>query len=283
MIPNVIDSRLDRARLVRDGGAVGGLSLVVAVVLVSLFFVRSAAAAPINYGSFSGTTVDYIDVTEESNSGDPLPLFGAPTVSGDSLDFNPVGFDANSSGGGADITDSNLSFEVHAKTGHAIKNILLSEAGDTTIAGFGDNGTLTSVTADGVLNIYEVDGVGIGLPGIPIALTFTPLGGIYKLGDLGGGPFYHTQWSGSLLLDIHQILTQNSIPFTYGATKISLNIDNTLTAVSQSGTTALIAKKDFGGISITVNVPEPGAALGFGLGFVGLFAGARRKAQHVSP
>jgi hypothetical protein len=36
-------------------------------------------------------------------------------------------------------------------------------------------------------------------------------------------------------------------------------LDNVLVAVSQPGTSALISKKDFGGISVRVNVPgEPG-------------------------
>lgn len=253
------------------------LAIATGVVLGSLLTCQSSHAAPINYGTFMGNTVSYVDVTEDSNSGDALPLFGPPAVSGDSMDFNPVGFDANSSGGGADITDGNLKFGVYAKPGFAIKNLLLNEAGDTTIAGFGDNGTLTRVTADGVLNISEVDGVGIGLAGIPISLTFIPLGGSYQLGDLGGGPFFHTQWGGSLFLNLNQILTANSVPFTTGATKISINLDNTLTAVSQAGTTALIAKKDFGGMSITINVPEPASFVLAGLGLLGFVATRRRS------
>jgi hypothetical protein len=268
-------SRHQAARMLYPKRSLTQLIIAASVVLFTLSLGHGAQAAPINYGTFVGTTVDYVDVTEDSNSGDPLPLFGAPVAFGDALDFNPVGFEASSSGGGADITDSNLSFKIDAHDGHAITNVMLSEAGDTTIAGFGDNGTLTSVTADGVLNIHEVDGVGVGLAGIPISLTFTPNGGNYKLGDLGGGPFFHTQWSGSLFLDLNAILTANSVSHTYGATLVSLNLDNTLTAVSQDGTTALIAKKDFGGISITVNVPEPISVALVGWGIVGL-AGIRR-------
>ena len=70
-----------------------------------------------------GTHVTYVNVTEDSGADEPLPLFGAPTVTGNSIDFNPVGFDAGSSGGGSDITDSNLVFMVIAKSGSRISEL----------------------------------------------------------------------------------------------------------------------------------------------------------------
>ena len=51
------------------------------------------SAAPINYGNFNGTNVMYLGVTEDSST-DPTPLFGPPTVTNDSLSFNPVSFGA---------------------------------------------------------------------------------------------------------------------------------------------------------------------------------------------
>ena len=253
----------------------------VATLTPLLFAVaQKSSAVPMNYGTFVGNTVTYVDVTEDSNSGDPLPLFGAPTVSGDSLDFNPVGFSATSMGVGSDITDANLAFMVTANPGFAISNFNLSEAGDTTLAGFGSDTTFTSVTADGVLNINEVDGMGINTLSIPIALSFVPSGGGFGLlTDGGGGPFYHTQWTGSLFVDIHAELAANNVPFTFGATKISINLDNTLTAVSEAGTQSLIAKKDFGGVSFTVNIPEPGTMTLVGFALVGLVIGGRRQSR----
>jgi hypothetical protein len=70
-------------------------------------------------------------------------------------------------------------------------------------------------------------------------------------------------------VNIHQIVPN--------ATKVSIDLTNTLTASSQAGTMSLINKKDFGGISITVNIPEPtslvlaafGLALWASLGRVG--------------
>jgi hypothetical protein len=65
-----------------------------------------------------------------------------------------------------------------------------------------------------------------------------------------------------------------------GATKISIDLDNTLVAVSQASTSASVAKKDFGGITIRSNVrlepgggpevPEPTTFVLTGLGVMGL-------------
>ncbi len=53
-------------------------------------------------------------------------------------------------------------------------------------------------------------------------------------------------------------------------TKISVNFDNKLLAISQSGTTSLIAKKDTNGIIVTTNIPEPTSCL---LAMFGLVVG----------
>src|SRR3990172_92894 len=107
--------------------------------------VAQPAVAGILYGNFFGNTVDYLAVEEDSNSGDTLPLFGAPNVSADSLDFDPVGFDAHATGAaGNDVTDGNLKFIIMSHAGHAIDSVKLSEAGDTTLAGFGNDMTFTS-------------------------------------------------------------------------------------------------------------------------------------------
>jgi hypothetical protein len=269
---------------------------------------RHSVGAQINYGTFAGSNVIYVDVTEDSGEDEDLPLFGEPTVTENSIDFNPVGFDASSMDGGSDITDSNLVFMVTAKSGARLQSLTFSEAGDTTLAGnvpMGSMNTASSVTATGVLDIQEVDvdgdaifdPVGINHISVPFSLTFTPSGGTYFLGtDGSGGPIFHTPWTGSATLDIDAILIANGIMVPPGvidpeggATKISIDLDNTLTAVSADGTSSHIAKKDFGGISIRTNVriepggdpsepiiPEPASLVLAGLGFLGLLQGRRR-------
>ena len=255
-------------------------SLVAALALC--FSTSLIHAAAINYGNFMGNTVTYVGVTEDSNSGDATPLFGAPTVSGDSIDFNPVGFSANATGaGGVDVTDGQLLFMVVAKPGSAIENFQLSEAGDVTLAGFGTDATFASVSANVFLNISEVNGFAVNTISVPLSMAFTPSGGTFGLGsDGGGGPLYNSAWSGNLFINLNAIVAANNL--NGKATKITVNIDNTLVALSQANTFSLIAKKDFGGVSITVNrppgnpiVPEPTSAALVGLAVFGLAAGRR--------
>ena len=147
---------------------------------------------------------------------------------------------------------------IMAHAGKSITNISFFEAGDTTLGGLGNDNTNTAVTASGTITVNAVDGVNIAPLVRPIALTFTPSGGTYGLQtDGAGGPIFHTPWTGSLLVNVGQILTQAGVPFTFGASKVSIDLVNTLSAATQTGTAAVISKKDFGGISITVNIPEP--------------------------
>jgi hypothetical protein len=246
------------------------LAILAGAALFLLMISQPSLGAQINYGSFMGDHVTYVNVTEDSGADEPLPLFGAPTVTGDSIDFNPVGFDATSANGGSDITDSNLVFMVTAKSGSRIQSLTFSESGDTTLAGNvtpGSMGTASAVFASGVLDIHEVNFMGINHISVPFALTFSPSGGTYFLGtDGGGGPIFQTQWNGSVTIPVEDILIANGIPIPPGvidpdggATKISIDLDNVLVAVSEPGTSATIGKRDFGGIVIRVNVPtEPG-------------------------
>lgn len=150
-----------------------------------------SAAAPIEvlFTRLSKILSDSRVVLNET-SDDPLPLFGPPTVSRNSLDFNPLAFTAFSDGGGNDVTSADLAFRVAAKSSSVIEGITLSEIGNATLAGNvapGSMGTSAAVVASGVLHIHEVDFVGINDIAVPFALTFSPSGGNYFLGTDGGG------------------------------------------------------------------------------------------------
>jgi hypothetical protein len=234
---------------------------------------QPSLAAQINYGSHMGTHITFVNVTEDSGASEAIGLFGAPTVTGNSMDFNPTGFDATATGVASDITDSNLVFMVTAKSGSRIRSITLSESGDTTLAGNvtpGSMDTASAVFGSGVLDIHEVDFSGINHISVPFSFTYNPSGGTYFLGtDGGGGPIFNTQWNGSVTLDVEAILIANGFTITpgvidpdNGATKISIDLDDTLIAVAQQGTTSLISKKDFSARAIRANVPsEPGGGV----------------------
>jgi hypothetical protein len=238
----------------------------------------SASGAPISYGSHTGTSVNYVNVTEDTTTGDSQPLFGPPTVTGNSIDFNPIGFDAEASGaGGSDDTGGRLTFSIQAHPGNSITSIQFSEAGDTTLAGVGTDATSTAVTADGTITINAVDGAAITPVTRPISLTFTPSGGTYGLATDGGGlPIFNTQWTGSLTVNLPQILTSAGVPFTVGASNVSVDLVNLMTARSQAGTDALINKHDFGGLSITAIIPEPASGVLLAAGLAGVFLSFRR-------
>ena len=84
-------------------------------------------------------------------------------------------------------------------------------------------------------------------------------------------------WSGSVAVDIDSLLATHNPPITGQATKILLSLDNTLNATSETGTAALIKKKEFNGASIIVdtNVPEPTSLALLAAGAV--FVGSRRR------
>jgi hypothetical protein len=265
------------------------------VLAVALCVIPSTSSAvPINYGSFMGTTVSYEMVREDSNSGDVPPLFGPPTTVGpvtpgfpavpcvmcgipnDSLDFNPVGFGASTTNGGVDITDGNLAFMVRAKPNQSIANLTIEEFGDVTLAGIaalGSQTTFASVSTSVFIDIVEINGIGINPIKLQKSLSFSPSGGTYGLGtDGGGGPIYSDLWNGSLLVNFVQELADLNIPGV--VTKINVNLDNTLVAISQTGTTALIAKKDH--IIIKTNIPEPTSCVLAMLSLVAGLAVSRR-------
>jgi hypothetical protein len=228
-----------------------------AVVVTTLaVFVAGQARASINYGNFVGTTVTYLNVTEASPSNDPLPLFGAPTIAGNTLDFNPVGFSASASGGSFDLTDGQLDLTILANPGNAIPTIQFSEAGDFTLGGVGTAGTFVDVSATFFIDIVKVDGVSINPILATASMNFSPVAsGTF---DLVNNPGFGQVWAGVFTFDVNAFLTANNISYISGATEIKVTLDNTLAAFSEAGTAALIAKKDFKGLGITVpEIPEP--------------------------
>ncbi|MES1213606.1 MAG: PEP-CTERM sorting domain-containing protein [Singulisphaera sp.] len=243
-------------------------------MVVCCAIVSSSRAGSINYGDFATGTVIYKQVTESStNPG--VPLFGAPTPSGNALLFNPPNFSATASNGGLQFTDGTLNTNINAAPGQGINSIVVNEFGDYTLQPFsGTSSTFASVSAPVFLVIQAVNGVALTSPiHYNTNLTFTG-GGTYSLPtNVGTGVI----WSGSASIDVNAILAANNI--SGKATQIQYTMDNSLLAVSGgAGTLAFIKKKDIGGVTITTNVPEPSSIVLVGImGTVGLIARWRRR------
>lgn len=246
-------------------------ALMIAISLSLLGLGGSAAkAASINYGDFSGTSVMYLDVTETANTpGDEEPLFGGPSITGDTLDFDPMGFSASASSGSSDLTDGQLNFTLMGR-GRVLSSILLTERGDYNLIGTGSAATQISYAVGiGSITVLEVDGAALATP--------VSLGGASASGsdDLSGGTEMLAPWDLSLSYDVNAALTDAGVSFVNGATKLEIAIDNTLAAISESASIAFIAKKDFA-INVGTVVPEPASAALVGLGLLVLGVAGRR-------
>jgi hypothetical protein len=243
---------------------------IVFALTSALTLVVAGSAHATNYGDFIGDTVTFEQVTDADE------VFGAPIVSGDSLDFNPNSFEVACPDGGScpptpALLDGTLTLQIRADSGYFIPEIVLSEAGDTTLASFLDALGATSVSASVFVDVYEVDGVSVNNINANAQMVFTS-DGTFRSDEEGYGTHI---WTGSLSLDIDQIITDAGA--SGQATYLGINLDNTLTAYAAEGATARIEKKDVDGLAITV-VPEPGAALLLGLGLAGL-ASIRRSSD----
>jgi hypothetical protein len=256
--------------------------------------VSEAIAAPIFYGDRVGNTVTYQMITESSPTdpqyfppNPPLGLFGNPVASGDSLDFTPQNFFALSDfqAPPLDRTDGHLTFMIQAHDGNGIDNISFQEGGALSVGGFGTNQTFVDVSAVGFLQVHAIDNIPIDVETFPINMTFNfgsnglQDNGQWRLGSEGAMNGF--LWTGGQFFDITQGLIDRGYTVGLGATKVTVNLDNLLYAQSELLAGAFIDKKDFGGLSVTVNVPggnipEPTSIVLVAIGLVGIACYGRR-------
>lgn len=218
--------------------------------------VSNSAAEAASYGSLSGDTIDFNNITDTTNSpGDPDGLFGGtmgPMVVGDQLLFFPTTFSSTSSNGVADTTTSTLQIQLVAQDGYFIESIRIEEFGDYSLTGSGTDATQAQIS---------------GL------LTVTPIGPGTIQTDFFSALYELPPASSGLVTGVWEI----ELDFPVSMAILSFN--NNLQTSSESGTTSFIQKKVLDGpaIGITVNpVPVPGAIWLLASGFIGL-AGFRRK------
>jgi hypothetical protein len=226
----------------------------------------ASVANAASYGNFSSPTgtVSFLNV------GDLNGLFGAPTVSANSLDFSPNAFEADCALSAAcpptphTVADT-LTLDIDADAGLYIDTINLSEAGDTTMFSFQGALAATTVVGDVFIDVLEINGAPVnGLNG-NAQMVFNQ-GGQYTTTGI---------WTGFLSIDVDSIIAGSG--GSGQATLVRISLANTLTAYADSGASARIEKKDIDGLAITV-VHEPGTALLMGLGLLGLAASKRDRA-----
>ncbi len=251
----------------RSAGRTYTLALVAATCLCMLS-IQSTYAGSIFYGDYSDIppgTVMYLDI-EESSGTDPVPpaLYGAPTISGDQLDFNPPGFVATSTGGPLDVTDGQLNFTLMAAPGEGFSSVVVNEGGDYSFSGTGGAGTTVSASLSIRVEILEIDNTPLANSIVLIGTDF--FGTDYA--SAGGTDTGLLNWSLDAVADLSPALGGS----TLGVTKADVVINNQLISNSESDSLAFIAKKDF---KVNPVIPEPTALALFGLG--SLLICSRRK------
>ena len=90
-------------------------------------------------------------------------LFSAPSVSGDTLEFDPVNFEVDvNPGPGVETLNSELHTVVEAKPGFFINNVFIAEVGDYTLVGLPGAFAHASVGAAFHFGVLAIDGSLVG-------------------------------------------------------------------------------------------------------------------------
>lgn len=221
--------------------------LAVGMLVLGQALSGAAAAAPV---TLAGRSVDF------SFDDALLGLFGRPTVSGNTLFFTPVGFDARSAGGidgGFELANQTINVRVSVHEGYRFDSVFVTERGDYLLLGNG-----AAVDVGGQLRVFDVASSGTDrsaafLPDAPLTQTGFPT----------------RNWTVNAAIAVGDL----------NARALNLTLENLLVASSVPASLGFVEKK-FAGLDIAVSpVPEADAwaMMLAGLGLVG-FVTARRRA-----
>lgn len=206
------------------------------------------AGATVNHGDFVGSGVDFLAVSETTQTaGDPEPLWGAPALAGagDQLVFFPPNFVSQCSAGASDATASILTTTIAAQGTGTINSLALAENGDVTLLSFppfGSAATNASASLSGTVTVTETTAGPISPVVIPFTGTISPVGSFALPTNFGTN-----LWSGVIAIDVAGVVPN--------ATQVELALDNTLASNCAAGnTSAKIQKKVVSGPSVAIMV-----------------------------
>ena len=230
---------------------VNGFPIRLILFSLAFFLCTGNAGATEYYGTYSGTTIDFLNVNETTNTaGDPDNLYGAPVLFQNQLLFFPTSYSSYSADGTADTTSGTLQMQISAQAGYFIETVKISELGDFSMTGSG-----------------TMDGTQAHISGLLTVTALSGIGGIYT--DFESDHFDVSPQSGEFGLSWE-------IDFTgMDVTLAMISFNNTLQTSSESGTTAFIQKKVIDGpaIALAVNqdpVPLPATWLFWITGLLGM-------------
>ncbi len=236
-----------------------------------------------------GPDVTYTNVSETDTPAVTPPddaYFGAPTLAGDGLAFNPS-FRVEASNGGADSEDGTLYVTLSANnlTNNSINLLSISESGDYDLFHATSASAVAAILNIQGLLITQVNGnTPVNIP-VPYTESFANVSGsgpsvitsdsiVYS----GAGPLVSGQWSASASFNIAAALA-GADRTGQNVTGLSLVLDNTLQGVSETSSVVEIDKKSFDLIVGTSNpmpsLPDP-MSLPL-IGAAGLLAVRRRN------
>lgn len=246
--------------------------LLLSTIGLQLAFANGATA--VSYGNFSDPSgsVQYLNVSDVNG------LFGAPSVSLNSLDFTPTAFQAQCTQCPTGVAVSDiLTLDILASAGQQIDSIEITEALDWALQSFDPAGfAAATVSASIFIDILEVDGSTVNGINANASVVYSPSSNVFVSGFALPPGGIITGTTGAI--DIQGIVANAGSQGD--ATRVRISLDNTLTVFHDGTGFARIRKRDADFVSLTVNggnpIPEPTTAVLL-LGGLAVLAARRRE------